>query len=81
MKCCVCRLVLNILPTGMVGLMMAVMLAAVMSSLSSAFNSSATIFTVDVWLRIRPQVNEDLQEQVNVKLWIIYCCASMGFAL
>lgn len=51
------RLVLNILPTGVVGLMMAVMMAAVMSSLSSAFNSSATIFTVDVWLRLRPQVN------------------------
>lgn len=50
------RLVLNILPTGMVGLMLAVMMAAVMSSLSSAFNSSATIFTVDVWLRLRPQV-------------------------
>ena len=71
MNCCVCGLVLNILPTGMVGLMMAVMLAAVMSSLSSAFNSSATIFTVDVWLRLRPQVNTDLQDQVNVKLRII----------
>lgn len=52
------KLVLNILPTGMVGLMLAVMMAAVMSSLSSAFNSSATIFTVDVWLRLRPQARD-----------------------
>ena len=36
--------------------MMAVMMAALMSSLSSAFNSSATIFTVDIWLRARPRV-------------------------
>ena len=50
------RLVLNVLPVGLVGLMMAVMMAALMSSLSSAFNSSSTIFTVDVWLRFRPHV-------------------------
>lgn len=58
------RLVLNVLPTGLVGLMMAVMMAALMSSLSSVFNSSGTIFTVDVWLRIRPQARE--REQVIV---------------
>ncbi|XP_073228914.1 sodium/mannose cotransporter SLC5A10-like [Porites lutea] len=52
------KLVLNVLPTGLVGLMLAVMMAALMSSLSSVFNSSATIFTVDVWLRFRPQAKE-----------------------
>ena len=55
------RLVLNVLPVGLVGLMMAVMMAALMSSLSSAFNSSSTIFTVDVWLRFRPQVCVDFK--------------------
>ena len=55
------RLVLNVLPVGLVGLMMAVMMAALMSSLSSAFNSSSTIFTVDVWLRFRPQVRVDFK--------------------
>ena len=48
---------LNVLPIGLVGLMMAVMMAALMSSLSSVFNSSGTIFTVDVWLRFRPRVS------------------------
>jgi len=57
-------LVLNVLPVGLVGLMMAVMMAALMSSLSSAFNSSSTIFTVDVWLRFRPQAGE--REQLIV---------------
>lgn len=58
------KLVLNVLPVGLVGLMMAVMMAALMSSLSSAFNSSSTIFTVDVWLRFRPQAGE--REQLIV---------------
>ncbi|KAK2553959.1 Sodium/myo-inositol cotransporter 2 [Acropora cervicornis] len=58
------KLVLNVLPIGLVGLMMAVMMAALMSSLSSVFNSSGTIFTVDVWLRFRPRASE--REQVIV---------------
>ncbi len=50
------RLVFNLLPTGLTGLMMAVMIAAVMSSLSSVYNSCSTIFTVDIWQYIRPKV-------------------------
>ena len=33
--------------------MLAVMLAALMSSLTSIFNSSSTIFTIDIWQKIR----------------------------
>lgn len=46
-------LVNHLLPTGMRGLMLAVMLAALMSSLTSIFNSSATIFTMDIYTKIR----------------------------
>ena len=38
--------------------MLAVMLAALMSSLASIFNSSSTLFTMDIWTRIRPQATE-----------------------
>ena len=38
---------------GMRGAMMAVMLAALMSSLTSIFNSSSTIFTMDIYPRLR----------------------------
>ena len=34
--------------------MLAVMMAALMSSLTSIFNSSSAIFTMDIWRRIRP---------------------------
>lgn len=37
------------------GLMVAVMMAAVMSSLTSIFNSASTLFTMDIWKRIRKQ--------------------------
>lgn len=43
---------------GLRGLMLAVMLAALMSSLASIFNSSSTLFTMDIWTRIRPQAFE-----------------------
>ncbi len=38
--------------------MLAVMLAALMSSLASIFNSSSTLFTMDIWTRIRPQARD-----------------------
>ena len=47
------NLVVKLMPDGLRGLMLAVMMAALMSSLTSIFNSSSTIFTVDIWRRIR----------------------------
>ena len=43
---------------GMRGLMLAVMLAALMSSLTSIFNSSSTIFTMDIWTNIRRNASD-----------------------
>ncbi|XP_054711185.1 sodium/myo-inositol cotransporter 2-like [Uloborus diversus] len=47
------RLVLELMPTGLRGLMMAVMLAALMSDLTSVYNSASTLFTMDIWPQIR----------------------------
>ncbi|XP_058536539.1 sodium/myo-inositol cotransporter 2 isoform X2 [Ochotona princeps] len=52
------KLVLELLPTGLRGLMMAVMVAALMSSLTSIFNSASTIFTMDLWNHVRPRASE-----------------------
>lgn len=38
--------------------MIAVMLAALMSSMTSIFNSSSTLFTMDIWRRLRPRSGE-----------------------
>ncbi|NXF31722.1 SC5A3 protein, partial [Nyctibius bracteatus] len=47
------RLVMKLVPVGLRGLMMAVMIAALMSDLDSVFNSASTIFTLDVYKLIR----------------------------
>ncbi|XP_006193167.1 sodium/myo-inositol cotransporter 2 [Camelus ferus] len=52
------KLVLELLPVGLRGLMMAVMVAALMSSLTSIFNSASTIFTMDLWNHLRPRASE-----------------------
>ncbi|XP_078415397.1 sodium/myo-inositol cotransporter 2-like [Cetorhinus maximus] len=52
------KLVMELLPGGLRGLMMSVMIAALMSSLTSIFNSASTLFTMDIWHHIRPHCSE-----------------------
>ncbi|XP_025077314.1 sodium/glucose cotransporter 4-like [Pomacea canaliculata] len=52
------KLVIELMPTGLKGVMLAAMMAALMSSLTSVFNSSATIFTIDIWKRFRIAATE-----------------------
>jgi solute:Na+ symporter, SSS family len=47
-------LVKELLPAGIRGLIVACLLAALMSSLASLFNSSASLFTVDIYEKLRP---------------------------
>src|ERR1700746_3577102 len=51
-------LVLNLLPTGLVGLVMAALLAAVMGAMSSVFNSASTLVTLDFYKKLRPLSSE-----------------------
>lgn len=47
-------MVRELLPSGVRGLIVACLLAALMSSLASLFNSSAALFTVDIYEKLRP---------------------------
>lgn len=51
-------LVKTLLPAGLRGLVVAGLLAALMSSLSSVFNSCSTLITWDVYRKLRPQASE-----------------------
>ena len=51
-------LVKTVLPVGVRGIVVAGLLAALMSSLSSVFNASASLFTMDFYLRLHPKVSE-----------------------
>ena len=57
-------LVEKLLPQGLVGLVMAGLIAAVMSHLSGAINSCTTILTVDVY---QPYFNKNATEKQSVK--------------
>jgi len=48
----------DLLPPGVKGLVVAALLAALMSSLSSVFNSSSTLFVMDFYRRWRPQADD-----------------------
>lgn len=51
-------LVTALLPVGLRGLVVAGLLAALMSSLSSVFNSTSTLVTIDVYKKLRPEATE-----------------------
>ena len=51
-------LVKTLLPVGIRGLIVACLLSALMSSLASLFNSSASLFTVDIYEKLRPGRSE-----------------------
>ncbi|XP_006894953.1 PREDICTED: low affinity sodium-glucose cotransporter-like [Elephantulus edwardii] len=51
-------LVMELMPNGLRGLMLSVMLASLMSSLTSIFNSASTVFTMDLYTKMRKQASE-----------------------
>ncbi|KAK4311170.1 hypothetical protein Pmani_017312 [Petrolisthes manimaculis] len=64
------KLVLEFLPSGVRGIMLSVMLSAIMSNLTSIFNSASTLFTMDLWATWRPKAKP--REQLLVgRLFIL----------
>lgn len=51
-------LVAHVMPIGIRGLVVAGLLAALMSSLAGVFNASSTLFTMDFYSRLRPQATQ-----------------------
>ena len=51
-------MVAYVLPIGIRGIVVAGLLAALMSSLAGVFNASSTLFTMDFYSRIRPNVSQ-----------------------
>ena len=51
-------MVQHVLPSGVRGLVVAGLLAALMSSLAGAFNASSTLFTMDLYQKFRPRATQ-----------------------
>ena len=70
-------MITTLLPSGLKGLVVAGLLAALMSSLSAMFNSTSTLFTIDIYQKLRPDAGE--RETVRVtKKGMRYISGLMG---
>jgi len=67
------------LPTGLKGLAIAGLLAALMSSLSSAFNSSSTLLTIDFYLKYKPKASQKDLVRFGQFATVILVLVSLGW--
>ena len=54
----VATMILFLSYAGLRGLMIAVMMSAIISSLTSVFNSAGSVFTLDIWTKFRPSASQ-----------------------
>lgn len=69
-------LLMNKMPAGLRGLVAAGLLAALMSSLASVFNSCSTLFTVDVYKKLRPNTPE--KQLLTIGRWATAIVVTLG---
>ncbi|MCA9618888.1 MAG: sodium:solute symporter [Myxococcales bacterium] len=73
--------VLAVLPTGLVGLLVAVILLAAMSSIAGELSALATTSTVDLYQRLRRPDASDAQRLTATKvLTVVWGLVALGFA-
>ncbi|MEM6801427.1 MAG: sodium:solute symporter [Bacteroidota bacterium] len=69
----------KVLPAGLRGLVAAGLLAALMSSLASVFNSCSTLFTVDIYQKLNPNKSEKELLQIGRIATVIIVLAGIGW--
>ena len=72
-------MITGFLPSGLKGLAIAGLLAALMSSLSSAFNSSSTLFTFDFYKKFKPQASDRELVIVGQVATVVLVVVSLGW--
>ena len=79
------KIVTGILPVGMIGLMVAVMLAALINTIAAGLNSFSTVFTLDVYKKYHPEVSEhktkNVGQIVTILVAIVAILLSILFSL
>jgi SSS family solute:Na+ symporter len=72
-------MITGFLPTGLKGLAIAGLLAALMSSLSSAFNSSSTLLTIDFYQKYKPKATQKDLVRFGRLATIVLVIVSLGW--
>lgn len=71
--------IINSLPEGLSGLLIAAVFAASMSSLDSSMNSVATVVTTDYFRRLSPRSNES--QYLSIARWVTIIIGVLGTTL
>ena len=58
-------MILNLMPVGLKGLMVAALLAAVMSSVAAALNSCSTLIVYDVFSKVKPNLTDGVKIKIG----------------
>jgi len=75
-------MIVNHLPTGMIGLMVAVLIAALISTIDSGLNSFSTVFTLDIYRKsIRPQASAAETKMVGRVATVVAAMIAISSAL
>ncbi|XP_005396427.1 PREDICTED: sodium/glucose cotransporter 1-like isoform X2 [Chinchilla lanigera] len=69
------KLVVSLLPTGLQGMMLSTVCAAIISSLTSAFNSISALFTMNIYAWMRPKASEN-ELMITARFFIITLLAT-----
>ncbi len=72
-------MVVALIPIGLRGLVAGGLLAALMSSLASTFNSSSTLFTMDIYKKRRPEASEKQLVRVGRIATAVLCVSGLAW--
>ncbi len=76
------QLVSNVFPSGLMGLVIVVMVAALISTVGSALNSLSTVFTMDIYLKkYRPNASQEETRRIGQWVVVIGAVISIFLAL
>lgn len=74
-------MVTGLLPVGMVGFMVAVMLAALINTIAAGLNSFSTVFTLDVYKKFNPEVSDLKTKKVGQLVTLLGAIIAVGLSI
>lgn len=74
-------MVTGVLPVGMIGVMVAVMLAALINTIAAGLNSFSTVFTLDIYKKWVPDYTEDSLKRTGRIMTLAGALLALGLAV
>ena len=75
------HLIANVLPLGVRGIVVAALLAALMSTVSGALNSIATLFSYDIYKRFKPEADDRHLIRIGRLATFVAMCVAVAWTM